>query len=119
MSKITLTDLVNLQNETSAVTNINSNNATLENAVDNTLSRDGTSPNQMGSNLDMNSHRIINLPAPVDPLEPVRVKDLTPVSTITVITSDVTSVKTFGASGSASTTTGNISSASSTLTLSN
>src|SRR5258705_706671 len=75
MSKITLADLVNLQNETSAVTNINSNNAILETASDNTLSRDGSAPNQMLANLDMNNNRIINLPAPLGANEPFRLAD--------------------------------------------
>lgn len=77
MAKITLTDLVNLQNETTAVNAINNNNAAIEVAMENTLSRDGTSPNQMGANLDMNSHRILNLPVPVDLTEPLRKGDLT------------------------------------------
>ncbi len=71
MSKITLTNLVNLQNETTAVGAINANNAALTTALDNTLSRDGTSPNQMGANLDMNSNRIINLPSAISTSEPV------------------------------------------------
>lgn len=57
MSKLTLTDLANLQNETTAVNAINANNAAIETAMENTLSRDGTSPNTMGATLDMNSNR--------------------------------------------------------------
>lgn len=72
MAKITLTDVANLQNETTAVNAINNNNAVLEAASDNTLSRDGTSPNNMEANLDMDSNRIINLPAAVSSDEPVR-----------------------------------------------
>lgn len=75
MSKLTLNDLVNLQNEASAVASINSNSTAIETALENTLSRDGTSPNQMGSNLDMNSNRIINLPAPINNDEPLRLGD--------------------------------------------
>jgi len=70
MSKITLTDLANLQNETTTVNAINANNAILETASTNTLSRDGTSPNQMGAVLDMNSNRIINLPNAINGSEP-------------------------------------------------
>ncbi len=76
MSKITLTDLANLQNETTAVNAINANNAVLETAFDNTVSRDGTSPNEMNASLDMNSNRVINLPVPVSSGEPVRLGDL-------------------------------------------
>lgn len=72
MSKITLTDLVNLQNEVSAVGTVNANNEALEAAFDNTLSRDGSGPNHMLDELDMNSNRIINLPAAASPTEPVR-----------------------------------------------
>lgn len=75
MSKITVTDLANLQNQTTAVNAINNNNAAITTAFDNTLSRDGTSPNTMGSNLDMNSYHILNLPAPVTNYEPLRVID--------------------------------------------
>src|SRR6266478_3314266 len=75
MSKITLTNLVNLQNETTAVNAINANNATLTTAIDNTLSRDGTTPNQMNSTLDMNSNSIINLPYPSTGTSPLRLTD--------------------------------------------
>ena len=81
MSKITLTDLVNLQNETTAVTAINANNTAIETAFDNTLSRDGTSPNNMGANFDMNSHRIINLPDSSTDSEPVTQRQLNAVTT--------------------------------------
>jgi hypothetical protein len=44
----------------------NANMALIEAALEKTLSRDGTSPNTMSANLDMNSNRIINLPAPLN-----------------------------------------------------
>ena len=78
--KITLTDLVNLQNETTAVNAININNEIIELAFDNTISRDGTAPNQMGANLDMNSNHILNLPAPVAQTEPIRLADVTQIT---------------------------------------
>jgi len=74
--KLSLTDLANLQNENSAVANINANNTAIETALENTLSRDGTAPNQMGANFDMNSNRILNLPKPVNNDEPLRLQDL-------------------------------------------
>lgn len=83
MAKLTTNDLVNLQNETTAVTTINNNFAAVETALENTLSRDGTSPNTMGANLDMNSNRITNLPAPIADTEPLRVKDLADYTTAT------------------------------------
>ena len=75
MAKLTLNDLVNLQNEASAVASINSNNAAIEAALEKTLSRDGTSPNMMGAELDMNSHRIYNLPEPTTDTEALRLID--------------------------------------------
>lgn len=84
MTKITLTDLVNLENQTTAVNAINANNATLEAAIDNTLSRDGTSPNQMGAAIDMNNNQIYNLPAPSTLYAPARLVDVTSNPTITV-----------------------------------
>lgn len=42
----------------------NSNYDLIEAAVENTLSRDGSTPNSMSTELDMNSQRIINLGAP-------------------------------------------------------
>lgn len=69
--KINLTDLGNLQNESTAVAAINTNNSVLEAAVENTISRDGTQPNQMNSLLDMNSNKIINLPDAYTDQEPV------------------------------------------------
>lgn len=76
MTKLTLSDLANLQNENTAVGAINSNNTLIEEAINNTLSRDGSTPNQMEAVLDMNSNRITNLPAPISNTEPVRLVDL-------------------------------------------
>ncbi len=76
MAKLTLTDLANLQNENTAVNAINNNSTAIEAAVENTLSRDGTAPNEMEADLDMNSNAIINLPAPIDLSSPVRLQDL-------------------------------------------
>lgn len=59
MTKIVLSDLATLSD--SIITLVNNNNALIETAIDNTLSRDGTSPNTMGASLDMNSNIIFNL----------------------------------------------------------
>jgi hypothetical protein len=83
MAKITLNNLNNLSNENTAVTTINNNNDAIETAIENTLSRDGTTPNQMGSNLDMNFWHILNLPEPSSDTDPVRLIDLTNVSEVT------------------------------------
>jgi hypothetical protein len=76
MSKLSLASLANLQNDTTATTKINTNSSSTVTAMENTLSRDGTSPNQMGANLDMNNYTILNLPAPNAPTNPVRLQDL-------------------------------------------
>lgn len=76
MTKLTLSDIANLSNETSAVATVNANSASIETAIENTLSRDGTSPNQMEAAIDMNSNRVINLPAPISNAEPLRLVDL-------------------------------------------
>ena len=57
MAKLTLQDVASgYQSETT----INENNAAIEAALENTLSRDGTTPNTMGADLDMNSNNILN-----------------------------------------------------------
>jgi hypothetical protein len=71
-----LTDLANLQNETTATNAINANNATVEGGLDAMLSRTATSGNSMEANLDMNSNRILNLPAPAADTEPARKEDV-------------------------------------------
>lgn len=61
MAKLTLTDVANLYgNPTTAANTINANNAAIEAAMENTLSRDGSTPNQLNSDLDLNSNDLIN-----------------------------------------------------------
>jgi hypothetical protein len=74
MSKLTLNDISGISS--SAITVINNNSAAIETAMENTLSLDGTSPNSMLSDLDMNSNSILNLAAPVFPTDVVRVQDM-------------------------------------------
>lgn len=77
MAKLTLSDLSQLtSNEQSAIGVINANSTAIETALENTLSRDGTSPNTMGADLDMNSNNILNLPYPASDTEPVRLGDI-------------------------------------------
>lgn len=62
MAKLTLADVTNiLGNPTSAANTLNSNNTLVEVALEKTLSRDGTSPNQMLADLDMNNNDILNV----------------------------------------------------------
>lgn len=61
MAKLTLTDLTQLSsNETSAVAEINANSALIETAMENTVSLDGTTPNSMTADFDMNGNDILN-----------------------------------------------------------
>ena len=52
-------------------TKINANFDAIEQAFDNTLSRDGSSPNAMEADLDMNSNQILNLPDATTSSEPL------------------------------------------------
>lgn len=76
MSKITLNNVGDITQATTAAALINANSSVIETAFDNTLSRDGTSPNPMLANIDMNSQRILNLPSPLTSSEPLRLLDL-------------------------------------------
>jgi hypothetical protein len=55
---------------------LNANLDAIEAALENTLSRDGTSPNQMSAPLDMNSNRITNLATPVSGSDAARLTDV-------------------------------------------
>lgn len=71
MPKLTLADL-NSTVAGSILTTVNANNDLIEQAIENTLSRDGATPNEMNNDLDMDSNRIINLPEALNSTEPVR-----------------------------------------------
>lgn len=55
---------------------LNQNFETIEDAFDNTISRNGSGPNFMLANFDMNNFKILNLPAPSDPSDVIRLSDL-------------------------------------------
>jgi hypothetical protein len=74
--KFNYTPLATFDNPSSAVGSINANFASLQGIIERLVSRDGTSPNTMTDDLDMNSSRIVNLPPPVNNTEPLRLKDL-------------------------------------------
>lgn len=61
MAKLVLNPLTSLTNELSAISLINSNSDAIETALENTLSRDGTVPNQMNADIDLNSHDLLNV----------------------------------------------------------
>lgn len=61
MAKLTLTSIGSRYGSIDA---LNANFQAIEDAIENTLSLDGTAPNGMETNLDMNSRKIINLSDP-------------------------------------------------------
>lgn len=77
MTKITLSPVGSLIDTTTAGNTINNNFNTVKTAFDNTLSRDGTQPNQMENNFDMNNFQVLNLPTPATSQSPLRLEDLT------------------------------------------
>ena len=58
MAKLTLNTIGSRYGSIDA---LNNNSDSIEAAFENTLSRDGTAPNNMEANLDMDSHRVINI----------------------------------------------------------
>lgn len=76
MAKLTLLDVASLQNETTAIQTLNENFAAIEEFAENTYSRDGTTPNQLESSLDVNSQRVINLPPPGAGTDAARLVDI-------------------------------------------
>ena len=66
MAKLTLSDVTGGY---AIPATLNANNTLIETALENTLSRDGTSPNTMSANLDMNSNRVVNLTTPLSSAE--------------------------------------------------
>lgn len=83
MAKLTLLDV---SSGYGATTQINANADATMAAMENTLSRDGTAPNQMEANLDMNSNRILNLLDAVNASEPVTLGQAGELLDITVAT---------------------------------
>jgi hypothetical protein len=67
MQELSMTNKVDIRrldsttiNDTAATALINENFEALQTAIENTLSRDGTTPNYMDADLDLNSYKIIN-----------------------------------------------------------
>lgn len=83
MAKLTLFDL---SSGSYTVDLLNANFALIETALENTLSRDGTAPNGMNANLDMNSYRILNLPNAATNGEPVTLGQLLALGTLNLYT---------------------------------
>jgi len=77
MTKLTLPSFSSLTNESSFIASLNTAMDAIETFSDLVLSLNGAAPNAMTEDLDMNSNRILNLPAPVNNTDPVRLQDLT------------------------------------------
>jgi hypothetical protein len=61
MPKLTYTSLSTIVgNESAAVAAINANMLAIQTAIENTLSRDGTTPNTLSADLDLNSNDLLN-----------------------------------------------------------
>jgi hypothetical protein len=73
MAKLTLNTIGSRYGSIDA---LNDNSDLIETAFENTLSRDGTGPNNMESNLDMDSNRIINLADGINNVDAVNVKQV-------------------------------------------
>lgn len=87
---VTLNTIGNLQDTTTAQTQLNTNNAAIQTGFSSALN---TAGDKMLGNLDMNSNQILNLPPPATINSPVRLQDIT----ASGITLTVPSVGTSGA----------------------
>src|SRR5262245_54743837 len=84
MSKVTLNDITSGY---AAPSLYNENNNRLEEALENTLSRDGTLPNSMEAELDMDGRKVVNLGPPEALSDAARLQDVMDnVTSITNIT---------------------------------
>jgi hypothetical protein len=68
--------LQNITSGYSSIVNLNANFDAIEEAIENTLSRDGTSPNDMDASLDMGGFQVKNLAAPTNDNDAVRLVDV-------------------------------------------
>jgi hypothetical protein len=76
MTKLTLPSFSSLTNESSFIAALNEAMEAIETFSDLVLSLNGTTPNAMTADLDMNSKRLLNLPAPVGDNDAVRLIDV-------------------------------------------
>lgn len=78
MSKLNLPDIGTLANASSSRQSINDNFTAIEDAINNTISRDGTTPNSMEADLDLNSNKVINVADPESDLDAVNKRSIQP-----------------------------------------
>lgn len=81
MAKITIP---NINADYASAASLNSAFDSIETAIENTLSRDGTAPNNMEVELDMSSNPINNLGAPQNSTSAARLQDVTGTGTINI-----------------------------------
>lgn len=78
MSKVELRTLESVTgNDAAATALLNANFEEISEALDNAISRDGTAPNYMDANLDMNNKRLINLADPENDYDAINKKYFT------------------------------------------
>jgi hypothetical protein len=65
MAKLNLPDIGSLDNSLSAQTAINDNFTRIEDAIENTISRNGLAPNNMEQDLDLDGNKILNVGDPI------------------------------------------------------
>jgi len=75
MAKAPISTITSVANDTSLIAELNANFQILSDAIDDSLSRLGESPNSMENDLDMNTNRILNLAAATTSTEPVRLNE--------------------------------------------
>lgn len=74
--KLELEDLGSLENQTSAIRVLNENFGRIEDAFENTFSRDGLTPNYLDAPVDVNSQRLMNLAPPSSGSDAARLVDV-------------------------------------------
>jgi len=104
MAKVTLTDIAAGY---LSIATYNANNTAIEAAIENTLSRDGTAPNTMGANLDLNSNKIVNVTDGANNQDACTVAQLAAASVVsTTSTAALTTLADSGANYAATTVEG-------------
>jgi hypothetical protein len=76
MPKVVLPPIGSMTNQTAFLAALNARLVTISNGFDSTLTRQGTLPNSMGADIDMDTHRILNLEDPVALADAVNLRTL-------------------------------------------